>query len=542
MEDTIEKGASVSSLNTPTKEENGEIIKASPYHVVDATAIPDDLVTNKWQVLANKLIGFIGAEARGVERVDESLRTKRTEWKDYYEMTSIWFSVNLTANILTIGVLGPVSFGLGGIDSMMCCLFGTAFGSIATCYMASFGPMSGNRSLVTARFTMGWWATKLCVILALVVILGYGMVDAVTTGLIFSAVSGGKISSILGIVIFGLIVWCITAFGIKYLQYYERYASIPQVCALFVLVGCAAPYMDVHAKSALTGKVLIGARVSYFFTCSSGPLGWGPFISDSYTYYSPTTNRTGVISMTFMGFICSKIFVQFVGIGLGTGLATQASWYTGFSKFGVGGLIVEAYGPLGGFGKFCSVIIGLGICANMVPGNYSAAFCAQLLATKSEKIPRIVWNTICTIIFVVIAIPGRDKLLTIFSNFLPLIGYWVFLWIVLTFEEEFIFRRSLRQLFKLPGSAPYDWDAWHDASRLPVGIAAFTAFVIGWIGAILCMSQVYYVGPIAKMAGPADIGLPIAAAWGGLVYPPLRVSAILCVLQITSADSRPTVS
>jgi hypothetical protein len=47
---------------------------------------------------------------------------------------------------------------------------------------------------------MGWYTTRLCVLLAVVVILGYGLVNAITTGLIFAAVSGGKVSSIVGIV------------------------------------------------------------------------------------------------------------------------------------------------------------------------------------------------------------------------------------------------------------------------------------------------------------------------------------------------------
>lgn len=27
------------------------------------------------------------------------------------------------------------------------------------------------------------------------------------------------------------------------------------------------------------------------------------------------------------------------------------------------------------------------------------------------------------------------------------------------------------------------------------------AFVVGWVGAILCMAQVWYIGPIAKLVG-----------------------------------------
>lgn len=66
------------------------------YHDVDATAIPDDLVTNSLQRRANRLIKLIGAEARGIERVDESLRTQKTSLRGYWDMATIWFSVNLT--------------------------------------------------------------------------------------------------------------------------------------------------------------------------------------------------------------------------------------------------------------------------------------------------------------------------------------------------------------------------------------------------------------------------------------------------------------
>jgi hypothetical protein len=259
------RSVSSPSLRHDSDEEGGEL---------DALAIPAFMVKTKWQRLANKLEAASGAEARGIERVDESMRLGKTSARDYLNMATTWFSINLTANILTIGVLGPVAFGLGTIDSMLCCLFGTVFGSMATCYIATFGPISGNRTLVTARFSMGWWPTKLCVILALVVILGYGLVDAIITGLIFSAVSGGKMSVIVGIVIFAIIVWTVSSFGIKYFNYFEQYAYIPQVCALFVLVGCSAPYMDNSVKSQLTGSALAGSRLSYLFVCASGLVEW----------------------------------------------------------------------------------------------------------------------------------------------------------------------------------------------------------------------------------------------------------------------------
>jgi purine-cytosine permease-like protein len=42
---------------------------------------------------------------------------------------------------------------------------------------------------------------------------------------------------------------------------------------------------------------------------------------------------------------------------------------------------------------------------------------------------------------------------------------------------------------------------WNDRSQLPLGISALVAFLIGWAGAILCMAQVWYIGPIARLVG-----------------------------------------
>jgi len=212
-------------------------------------------------------------------------------------------------------VLGPVAFGLGCIDAMVCCLFGTIIGSTATCYMATFGALSGTRTLVTARHSMGWWPTKICVLCAGVVILGYGLVDAVVTGLILSAVSGGSMSTIVGIVVFGLIVWFFSSFGIKYFNMFERYAYIPQVCILFSLIGVAAPNFDTTTKSLASGSALAGARLSYLFVCASGPLGWSPFVADYFVYHPKSSNRWGIFGMTLLGFMASKIFVEFIGIG-----------------------------------------------------------------------------------------------------------------------------------------------------------------------------------------------------------------------------------
>jgi purine-cytosine permease-like protein len=73
---------------------------------------------------------------------------------------------------------------------------------------------------------MGWWPVKICVLLNLVVLIGYSMIDAVVAGQMLSAVSpDGSLTVEVGIIITAIITWVVTTFGIKIFHYYERLAS-----------------------------------------------------------------------------------------------------------------------------------------------------------------------------------------------------------------------------------------------------------------------------------------------------------------------------
>ena len=202
-------------------------------------------------------------------------------------------------------------------------------------------------------------------------------------------------------------------------------------------------------------------------------------------------------TMTTSGITCGKLLIEFLGIGLASGLATMPTWATAFDH-SAGALIAEAFAPLGNFGGFCAVVLAICISANNIPGTYAAALNFQMLGRFGAKIPRPVWSTVVVIIYTVCAIAGRAQLLSIFLNFLALIGYWVIIYFIITVEEEFLFRQQ----------KGFDWALWSNKSYLPVGYAALVSFLIGWAGAILCMYQTYYTGPIAKLVGQgADVSL-----------------------------------
>lgn len=103
-------------------------------------------IGRRLQNFEKQLIKF-NIEARGIERV-ESHERQGLNWKAYVSMFCLWFSVNLAAVNITLGMLASQLFGLSFKDAALCAAFGALIGSLAVGYIATFGPVSGHRTMV----------------------------------------------------------------------------------------------------------------------------------------------------------------------------------------------------------------------------------------------------------------------------------------------------------------------------------------------------------------------------------------------------------
>jgi NCS1 nucleoside transporter family len=467
-----------------------------------------------WKSFERQLVEF-NLEARGIQRVEPEERHDLRAL-GYTHAAVMWFSVNLAANNITLGMLGPAVFGLGFLDSCLLGVGGALVGSLVVAYIATFGPKSGNRTMIFSRYIMGWWPSKIVTVLNIIVLLGYSMIDCVVAGQILSAVSDDHLSVVVGIVIVAVISWAITTFGYHTFHHYERWAWLPQLIVLCILAGTAGPQFNIASTSHGDNNpgTIPGNRVSFFGLTLAAAITYGGSAADYFVYYPENASSVSIFTMTVLGLIASFAFAFVLGIGLACGMTVNESWAAAYAT-SQGGLIVEAYRPLGAFGSFCGVVVAFGLIGNLIVPTYSSGIDAQILGQWAASIPRVIWNTIGVVIYTVCALAGRGHLAEIFTNFLALMGYWVSVWIAIFLEEHLIFRRI----------SGFNWGVWDQQNKLPLGVAAFIAFVVGWVGAILCMAQVWYIGPIAKLVGTygADMGNFVGFAWAALVYPPLRM-------------------
>jgi hypothetical protein len=103
---------------------------------------------NKLRQLNARIEGLSGFEARGITRVPPEERNEPSLW-DNVSVALLWFSANISVNNLTVGMFGPILFGLGFRDSALCATFGALLGALSTAYMSIWGPQSGNRTMVS---------------------------------------------------------------------------------------------------------------------------------------------------------------------------------------------------------------------------------------------------------------------------------------------------------------------------------------------------------------------------------------------------------
>jgi len=102
-----------------------------------------------WNGFERQLVAY-NLEARGIERVEPDER-QDLRLLGYSQVAIMWFSVNLAANNITLGMLGPAVFSLGFVDACLLSVFGALVGCLVVAYIATFGPKSGNRTMIFSR-------------------------------------------------------------------------------------------------------------------------------------------------------------------------------------------------------------------------------------------------------------------------------------------------------------------------------------------------------------------------------------------------------
>lgn len=146
------------ALGVRSEKEDLKIYPTGQPSTVDNESLRDEGAVNRRRRSVMKQIGLYvkvfeqqlveyNLEVRGIERVQENERI-RLSWLPYLQAFLLWISINLAANNITLGMLGPSVYGLSFLDASLCGFFGAFVGSLVASWVATWGPVSGIRTMV----------------------------------------------------------------------------------------------------------------------------------------------------------------------------------------------------------------------------------------------------------------------------------------------------------------------------------------------------------------------------------------------------------
>jgi NCS1 nucleoside transporter family len=422
-------------------------------------------------------------------------------------------SANLTVSTFSLGTLGPQIWYMGWRDSFLTIFFFNLIGMLAPAYMATFGPKTGLRTITFTRFTFGWYGAIVLGAANIIACVGWSMVNSIVGGQVILAVSDGKCPLAVGVILIAMISLLVSLFGYHIIHRYERYSWILMLI-LFMIVGGlgASSFSNIPIP---TGKVEMASILSFGGAVFGFAVAWCSLTMDYNVHMKEEIPRWRPFLWTYGGLFVSLNLIEWLGAAAMTATMVHDDWAVAYATSGIGGLLGMCVSPSGGFGKFVLVLLAFSIVANNIPNNYSLGLCAQVLGNWAIKIPRFLWTFTGVLVYVIAAVAGREHFATILDSFLLCMGYWAAPYAMIIFLEHWFFKKE-----------GYNLTSWNDKKGLPLGVAAFAAWAMSVIMAVMGMSQEWYVGPIALAAGEApfgaDIGFELSLVTAITLYPPLR--------------------
>jgi NCS1 nucleoside transporter family len=450
----------------------------------------------------------------------EAIDRKRPEnkkyvpWTEQLSMALLWASGTMNTSCFATGFLGA-EFGLSLKQSIVTTIFASLLGGALTGFCATFGAATGLRQISVSRYSFGWWPNKLVALLNSIQQMGWAAVSCITGGLALTAVSDGRVSLVLGIIILAVVALAISFIGLKAILVYERYAWVIFFVIFMIFFGETGKYADNTTPASYSGPNLSASVLSLLAVVYGSSASWCTMASDYYVHYPVNVSRVKVFFMTAFGIGIPTSIGMVAGCVVSSGFNNRPEWRDIYENQGVGYLIQDMLYPRG-FAKFLLTLLVLsGINVNVI-SIYSAAISFQQLSRPFAAIPRFIWTFFCFACILALALGGREELNTYLQDFLTLLGYWCTSYAVILFEEHYIFRKGRFD--------SYDLEGWNDPARLPIGLAAATAFLLGVVAWCMGMEETWFIGPLAKTIGDSggDIANEFTFVVTALTYLPAR--------------------
>jgi NCS1 nucleoside transporter family len=442
----------------------------------------------------------VAVEPGGVEIIPESERHGSP-----VQLLGTWITPNLEFATITVGILGPLAFGLTFWQSVAAIVVGTALGSLTHGILSSWGPETGLCQMVLSRTGFGFLGNVLPAGLnAVIAGVGWFAVNTVSGALALHALFSAIPVWICVLVVVAAQL-AIAVYGHNLVQAFERIA-LPLLGVVFA-VGVVIVLSKAHPGASrldpgfplpTSGGFTILAAAAFGYAC-----GWNPYAAD-YTRYLPASSDRRLTGLyAGIGVFVSCVVLEVAGAASVNAVAAKGvdpGIYTSMMPTWICDLTL--------------LCIAIGAVAANALNIYSGAMSFMALGVR---LPLHRARAIVALVFgvagLVLALIAAENPKVNYENFLLVIAYWIGPWLGVVLTDRVLRRGTdVRERIALATSTTYS--NWAGPIAMAVGMV---------LSIWLFSNQTKYIGVVPKAhAGLGDVtfvvGFVVAAAIYGALF------------------------
>ncbi|KAI1765039.1 permease for cytosine/purines, uracil, thiamine, allantoin-domain-containing protein [Hypoxylon sp. FL1150] len=451
-----------------------------------------------------------GVEMRGAEPVPVE---KRIDTR-YVNVFTV-FATSLTSLLpIGIGSVTTIGYGLSLRDAALMIVFLQFLFTIPAAYIMTIAPRTGMRQMIQSRYCFGKYCNFLTTIIVILTVGGFGVTGSINGAQCLAAVRPGTLTVEAAIAVIMVLSMAIGFMGYRVMHFFTRWAWIPSLLAIVILIGAAGDQLWRQQVPAETQPAQ--AYLGMVAFTAGNMVTWGNVAGDYACYMPPSAPRFRLAAYCLLGLALPFSLLMVFGAAIGGAVFAIPAWEVAYKAGGIGAVLGEILiTRLGNFGRFVLVVLGLSIIATCGRDVYSVSCNLSNLTAVApgiRKVPRSILSIIAAAVIIAVAIPASTSFVSSVTAFLSIIGYYAGSSVTCFLTEYLYFRKR----------NPYNFDPkiWNDGRALPTGLSALAAVLSSWALIIPSMQSDWYTGPIAQKTG--DLGFEFAVVVSLLAYIPIR--------------------
>ena len=336
----------------------------------------------------------------------------------------VFFTTNICLATLLVGVL-VAGFGLGPGASVGLIVGGNLIGAVPTALTSIIGPKLRLSQIEASRIPLGRAGKRIPAALSWLVCIGWDAINNIPSVLALMAlfllygVETQYWYMLAGMVIVQMFIGIYGHHLVQAVQKYVGYALVIvfAIATVEVLLknGLPQPGKPAELKDVIGGLAVV-------IVLNAGAAGY----SSDYTRYVPAaTKSSSIFWRYYIGMFLSATFIEILGYLMGGSIPDQAPQ----------AVIGEIQSYAGSFAPFALFLIAITCIPSNAINDNSASYC---LISAGIRIARPISAAIGGVCSYLLAMAGATNFMTVLSNYLLFIFYWVAPWTAIVLVHWFV--------------------------------------------------------------------------------------------------------